>query len=152
MSLSVTTGFDLTDLGTTFASIETKAHKLHFLSKYGSPIMVWFGNKWQHLTVFKIKYACLFAYLPREQSKGQGSLVARPLAHLQSKQLQHGQAAQQTNMWRLSIKLEITLSLYLLNVRVCTGKATKVLLTSMMVVKKHCCQFLEGKKHKHPGN
>lgn len=45
MFLLVTTGPDLTHLGTVFPCIRTNACKLHFLSKYGIPVMVWFGNK-----------------------------------------------------------------------------------------------------------
>lgn len=41
----MTTGLDLTHLGTAFPFIGTNAHKLHFLSKHGIPIMAWFGNK-----------------------------------------------------------------------------------------------------------
>lgn len=40
------------------------AHKLNFLSNYGSPIMVWFGNKVTKLDCFQDKICfpvCLFA-------------------------------------------------------------------------------------------
>lgn len=64
MFLSVTTGVGLTHSGTTFPCIGANAHKLHFPPKYGSPTMVWFGNKVTTFNCFQDTLrlpVCLFA-------------------------------------------------------------------------------------------
>lgn len=143
MFLLVTTGLDLTHLGMAFPCTGTNARKLHFLSKYGLPIMVWFGNKVSTLLGPIWLPICLSA---------QGVEQGLEILGCQTSGCSKGRKPSMQIMWRLSVKLWITNSLHLLNVCVCSGNEAEVLLTSMMVDKKHCCQLSEGKKHKHPGN
>lgn len=134
MFFLVTTGPDLAHLGTVFLCIRTNACKLHFLSKYGIPVMVLFGNSVNTSWPNRIAHLLICP----------GSRARARDPWLPDFWLQQGQDAQHANMWRLSVKLWITKPLHLLNVCVCVGNGAKVFLTSMMVDKKHCCQLSEG--------
>lgn len=69
MFCSVITGVNLTHSERTFPCIRTSAHELNLLSKYGSPIIVWFGNKVTTLNCFQDKICfpvCLFAQVKKQ--------------------------------------------------------------------------------------